>query len=181
LNGLPLNGLPLNSSRIRLELPLATYSNPSPSPALNLSGKRFAVVVSTYHRAITEKLLAGALETLTQSGARGDQIDVLHVPGAWELALGTQAAVNTGRYSGVISLGCVIRGETTHDQYINEFVSQSLGRISLNHNLPIAFGLLTCNTLEQAEARSGGEAGNKGVEAASAMLEMVRFMQMISA
>ncbi len=102
-----------------------------------------------------------------------DHIDVIRVPGAWELALATQAALGHARYDGIVTLGAVIRGETTHDQYINRFVSQSLGQLSLESGVPIGFGLLTCNSLQQAQARSGGAVGNKGQEAAQAMLEMV--------
>ena len=157
---------------------MADYSKQTLAP-LDLSGKRFAVVVSTYNDSVTDKLLQGALTTFSEHGGTTGQIDVFHVPGAWELALGTKAAVETGRYHGVVSLGCVIRGETTHDQYINTFVSQALGQLSLQNNLPIAFGLLTCNTLEQAQERSGGRIGNKGHEATSAMLEMIRLLESI--
>lgn len=157
---------------------MADYSKQTCVP-LDLSGKRFAVVVSTYNDSITDNLLLGALATLSDRGATTAQIDVFHVPGAWELALGTKVVVETGRYHGVVSLGCVIRGETTHDQYINTFVSQALGQLSLQNNLPIAFGLLTCNTLEQAQARSGGGVGNKGNEATTAMLDMIRLIDTV--
>ncbi len=144
---------------------------------MNLAGRRVAVVVSSYNDSVTDNLLKGALATLSEHHFSIDQIDVFHVPGAWELALGTQAVVETGRYDGVVSLGCVIRGETTHDKYINTFVSQALGELSLQNNLPIAFGLLTCNTLEQAQERSGGRMGNKGHEATTAMLEMIWLLE----
>lgn len=144
---------------------------------VDLAGKRFAIIVSTYHDSVTENLLQGARQTLLDHGATAEAIDVLRVPGAWELALGSKVAAETGAYQGLISLGAVVRGETTHDQYINRFVSDALGQLSLQHNLPLGFGLLTCNTLEQAMARSGGAVGNKGNEAALAMIGMVGFLE----
>lgn len=157
---------------------MAKYTKQSLA-SLELSGKRFAVVVSTYHDSITNNLLQGTLETLRDHQVATDNVDVFQVPGAWELALGTRAVVETGRYDGIVTLGCVIRGETAHDQYINNFVSQALGQLSIQFSLPIAFGLLTCNTLEQARDRSGGRIGNKGHEATTAMLEMVRLLDSI--
>lgn len=154
---------------------MSRYALPRPAP-LDLNGKRFAAIVSLWHQPITDKLLEGALETLADHGVASGQLEVFQVPGAWELPLATQAALRSGRFHGVVSLGCVIRGETTHDQYINRFVSESLGRMSLEHNIPVGFGLLTCETREQAVERSGGSVGNKGVEATLAMLEMIRLL-----
>ena len=103
-----------------------------------------------------------------------DHLDVVRVPGAWEICLATKQLAATGRYAGLICLGAVVRGETTHDQHINRFVSQAIGQLSLEFNLPIGFGVLTCNSFQQAQERSGGSVGNKGHEAALAMLEMVQ-------
>ena len=150
------------------------------SSDVDLSGQRFAIIVSDYNDSVTGKLLDAARETLLQHGAAGDDIDVFHVPGAWELALGTQAILETNKYRGAVTLGAVIRGETTHDQYINRFVSQALGELSLKTRIPIGFGLLTCNTMEQAVARSGGNVGNKGAEAAMAMIGMVGLIESLS-
>ena len=133
---------------------------------------RFAIVVSRYNENITSKLLQGATITLQQAGVPSDQIDVAWVPGAWELPLIAQHFAGRENCSAVLCLGAVIRGETTHDQHINQQVSQSLGRIALDHAVPVLFGVLTCNTLEQAIQRSGGNVGNKGVECARAALEM---------
>lgn len=138
---------------------------------------RFAIVVSRYNESITRKLLDGAVATLTAGGVADDAIDVAWVPGAWELPLVAQRCARSGRYDAVLCLGAVIRGETTHDQYINHQVSQSLGQIALESGLPVLFGVLTCNTLEQAIHRSGGNVGNKGVECASAALEMVSLLR----
>jgi 6,7-dimethyl-8-ribityllumazine synthase len=131
-----------------------------------------AIVVSRYNESITSKLLAGAVETLTSAGIADSQIDVAWVPGAWEIPLVAARLAHSGNYAAVITLGAVIRGETTHDQHINTQVSHSLGQIALETGVPVAFGVLTCNTLEQAIHRAGGNVGNKGVEAAHAALEM---------
>lgn len=148
--------------------------------SVDYSGKRFAIVVSTYNEMITGKLVEGALETLRDHQVADERIDVLWVPGAWELALGAKQAVAVDRYTGIVCLGAVIRGETTHDQHINRFVSMALGELSLDSGIPIAFGLLTCNTFEQAHARAGGKVGNKGHEATTAMLEMVHLSERLN-
>ena len=141
---------------------------------------RFAIVVSRYNATITGKLLQGAIETLTQAGVADDDIDVAWVPGAWEIPLIAQRMAETGNYLAVLTLGAVIKGETTHDEHINRQVSLSLGQIALDLDLPVLFGVLTCNTMEQAIHRSGGNVGNKGVECAQAALEMVRLLRQLS-
>ena len=148
--------------------------------SIDFSSHAFAIVVSRYNDSITEKLLQGAVETLEQHGVSMTQVDVVRVPGAWELAFATRQLAQRQRHAGMICLGAVIRGETTHDQHINRFVSQAIGEISLEFSLPIAFGLLTCNSFEQAHARSGGAVGNKGVEAALTTLEMVGLQTQIN-
>jgi 6,7-dimethyl-8-ribityllumazine synthase len=137
---------------------------------------RFAIVVSRYNENITGKLLQGAVETLEQAGIGSDDIDVAWVPGAWEIPLIAQRMAETGRYAAVLNLGAVIRGETSHDEHINRQVSLSLGELSLATGIPMLFGVLTVNTLEQAIHRSGGNVGNKGVECAEAALQMVRLL-----
>jgi 6,7-dimethyl-8-ribityllumazine synthase len=138
---------------------------------------RFAIVVSRYNEHITAKLLDGAVRTLLKSGIADEAIDVAWVPGAWELPLVTQRLARSNHYAAVLCLGAVIRGETTHDEHINRQVSLSLGQIALETGLPVLFGVLTCNTLEQAIHRSGGNVGNKGSECAEAALEMVRLLK----
>lgn len=133
---------------------------------------RFAVVVSRYNESITTKLLGGALDTLSSHGVADEAIDVVWVPGAWEIPFAARRMAMSQRYVAVLCLGAVIRGETTHDQHINHQVSQSLGKISLEAGIPVLFGVLTCNSLEQAIHRSGGKMGNKGIECAEAALEM---------
>lgn len=140
------------------------------------SPARFAIIVSRYNESITSKLLTGALETLAAHGVADDAIDVARVPGAWEIPLVAQRWTMSRRYAAVICLGAVIRGETTHDQHINRQVSHSLGQIALESGVPVLFGILTCNTLEQAIHRSGGNAGHKGVECAEAAIEMASLL-----
>jgi 6,7-dimethyl-8-ribityllumazine synthase len=147
---------------------------------LKTSGERFAIVVSRYNENITGKLLSGALETLHQQGVSEDLIDVAWVPGAWELPLVAQQFAVAEKYAAIICLGAVIKGETTHDEHINRQVSLSLGNLSLEFNIPIAFGLLTCNSLEQAIHRAGGNVGNKGVECAEAALEMASLLRKLA-
>jgi len=132
-----------------------------------------AIVVSRYNESITRNLLSGALDTLGEHGVADDDVDVAWVPGAWEIPLVADQLAGCGRYAAVICLGAVIRGETTHDQHINRAVSTSLADISLTQGIPVLFGLLTCETVEQAIHRSGGNVGNKGRECALAALEMI--------
>lgn len=132
-----------------------------------------AIVVSRYNASITDKLLAGALATLVEHGVDEAKIDVAWVPGAFEIPLAAHRLATSGRYVAVICLGAVIRGETTHDQHINRAVSIGLGEAGLQSGVPVLFGVLTCDTLEQAIHRSGGNVGNKGSECALAALEMV--------
>ena len=139
---------------------------------------RFAIIVSRYNNNITDKLLAGSIDTLTSNGVPAESIDVIRVPGAWELSIVARKVI-TEPYAAIICLGAVIKGETTHDQYINQQVTQSLGELQLEFQKPIAFGLLTCNNMEQAIHRSGGNVGNKGIECAEAALEMVNLLKQI--
>ncbi len=141
---------------------------------------KYAIVVSKYNDNITGKLLAGAIETLTKAGIADADITVAWVPGAWEIPLVARNLGRCGEYEAVLCLGAVIRGETTHDEHINRQVSLSLGQIALDLDLPVLFGVLTCNTMEQAIHRAGGNVGNKGVECAEAALEMVRLLRQLS-
>lgn len=149
---------------------------------------RFAIVVSRFNESITSRLLDGAVQTLTALGVAEEQIDVVWVPGAFEIPTVAGRLAAGERYVAVICLGAVIRGETTHDQHINRAVSTALAEIGVRCGLPVLFGVLTCDTLEQAVARSGGRAstkgkdrpdsriGNKGADCAEAALEMVDLM-----
>ena len=139
----------------------------------NAPSGSLAIVVSRYNESITRNLLAGALAALAEHGVADKQIDVAWVPGAFEIPLVAQRMANSGRYLAVMGLGAVIRGETTHDQHINRAVSIGLGEAGLRSGVPVLFGVLTCDTLEQAIHRSGGNVGNKGRECALAALEMI--------
>ena len=143
--------------------------------------RKFVIVVSAYHKSITGKILDGAVATLKRADVPEDNIRVLWVPGAWEIPFAVQQAFKMDPPDAVITLGCVIRGETTHDQHINTTVSNGLGRLGLEYGVPIAFGVLTCNTMDQAIQRSGGDVGNKGVEAAEATIEMLQLFDQMKA
>jgi 6,7-dimethyl-8-ribityllumazine synthase len=140
---------------------------------------RFAIVVSRYNESITRKLLDGAVRTLGEHGVADERIAVAWVPGAWEIPLVARRLGRSGRYAAVLCLGAVIRGETSHDRHINRQVSLSLGQLALELDLPVPFGILTCESLEQAIHRSGGQVGNKGVECAEAALEMTSLLARI--
>ncbi|HUQ21162.1 MAG TPA: 6,7-dimethyl-8-ribityllumazine synthase [Gemmatimonadaceae bacterium] len=142
-------------------------------------GRRVGVVVSRFNETITRALLEGALDALVRHGVGFDDIDVLWVPGAWELPLAARAAMSTERYDAIVALGAVIRGDTPHFDYVAGEASRGLANASVEGEIPIGFGLLTCDNMEQAEARAGGVHGNKGWDAALAALEMIELMQQL--
>ncbi len=129
------------------------------------SGFRFGIVVSEWNNDITHALYEGCLETLLKHGASEDKIEVLQVPGTFELPAGARLLSGKGRLDAIICLGCVIKGETKHDEYINNSVAQGLINLTIATGTPHIFGVLTPNTPEQAQERAGGKHGNKGVEA----------------
>jgi 6,7-dimethyl-8-ribityllumazine synthase len=131
-----------------------------------------AIVVSRFNGDITSRLLEGAVAELEEAGVTRERIDVVAVPGAFELPLGAMALAKTKRYSCIVALGCVIRGETPHFEYVAAEAASGLQLAGLETGVPVSFGVLTCETREQAEARAGGEKGNKGAEAARSALEM---------
>jgi 6,7-dimethyl-8-ribityllumazine synthase len=140
---------------------------------------RIAIAVSRFNAEVTDGLLAGALTYLDAEGAAVTEQDVIEAPGAFELPLIAQALARTGRYDGVVCLGCVIKGETAHFEFISLSASLGLMRSSLDAGLPITFGILTTYTDEQAQARSRDDAENKGLEAARACLETIRTLKTI--
>lgn len=143
---------------------------------LDGAGKRFAVVVSRFNGRIADRLLSGALDCLLRHGVAPDAVRVVRVPGAWEIpgALDevARAGATGGGVDGLVALGVVIRGETPHFDYIAGAATRGIARVGAGHRLPVGFGLLTCDSSEQAAERAGGKAGNKGWEAALAALEM---------
>lgn len=136
-------------------------------------GRRVAVLVSRFNEAITRRLERGAVDALLEAGVADANLDIIRVPGAWELPAAARSALGTDRYDAVVAVGAVIRGETPHFDFVASAAARGLADAAAEYDTPIGFGLLTCDTLEQAEARAGGSHGNKGADAAHAALEMV--------
>jgi 6,7-dimethyl-8-ribityllumazine synthase len=142
-------------------------------------GLRFGIVVSRFNDFICDRLLGGALDALKRSGGEDKNIDVFKVPGAFEIPLLAKKVAGTGRYDAVICLGAVIRGATPHFDYVANEVSKGIASVSLDASIPIAFGVLTTDTLEQAIERAGSKAGNKGWDAAVAAIEMANLIKQL--
>jgi 6,7-dimethyl-8-ribityllumazine synthase len=136
------------------------------------AGRRFAIAASRFNQEVVDKLLDGALQTLVEKGVAVDDIDVIWVPGAWELPMAVRKLLTSDRYAGIIAVGAVIRGDTPHFEYVAGECARGLAQASAEFDTPIGFGVLTTDNDEQAEARAGGSMGNKGHEAAMAVLEM---------
>ena len=146
---------------------------------LDGSDLRLAVVVSRFNEIVTEPLLRGALATARDLGVGDDALDVVRVPGAFELPQAARRLAGVGGYDAIVCLGAVVRGETPHFDYVCSEAARGLTMVSQEFNLPVAFGVLTCDTMAQARARSGGSAGNKGDEAMRAALEMANLFRKI--
>jgi len=144
-------------------------------------GRRFAVVASRFNTEITERLVDGALDALVRHGASTDDVDVVWVPGAWELPTAARRLLTTERYNALVAVGAVIRGDTPHFDYVAGEASRGLSSASAEFDIPIGFGILTCDNREQAEARAGGTHGNKGWDAALAALEMADLFDRLDA
>lgn len=140
----------------------------------------FGIVQSAYHNEITRALKDGCVETLLKHNAKESNIHLLEVPGAYELVYGAKLIAEAKKLDAVITLGCVIKGETEHDRYINKAVAQSLMNLNLVFKMPFIFGLLTPNTLQQAQDRAGGQHGNKGIEAAITAIQMANLNKQLS-
>jgi 6,7-dimethyl-8-ribityllumazine synthase len=136
------------------------------------AGRRVAVVVSRFNESVTQKLVDGAMDALTRHETSFDDIDIVWVPGAWELPAAARLLLSSERYNAIVALGAVIRGETPHFDFVAGEAARGLAEASADYDTPVGFGLLTCDTMEQAEARAGGAYGNKGWDAALAALEM---------
>lgn len=149
------------------------------TPLLAQPTDRFAIVVSRFNDLITTRLMEGAVSTLVRHGADDNQISVYWVPGSYELPLTSEKLAASGKFDAVLSLGAVIQGETTHHDYINHAMAQGLMQASQRTGVPILFGVLTCENLDQALNRAGGKVGNKGTEAALAAIEMVNLLRKI--
>jgi 6,7-dimethyl-8-ribityllumazine synthase len=144
-------------------------------------GRRVAVVASRFNDAITSKLVDGAADALVRHGVAADDIDTVWVPGAWELPAAVRRLMDSERYDAVVALGAVIRGETPHFEFVAGEAARGLARASAEFEVPVGFGLLTCDTMEQAEARAGGAHGNKGWDAAVAALAMADLFDRLDA
>ena len=142
-------------------------------------GLRIGIALARFNRAVTDRLLAGALDALTAHGVAEDAIDVANVPGAFELPRCAQRLAMTGRYDALVCLGAVVRGETPHFDFVAGEAASGIAAVACRHDLPVAFGVLTTDTMEQALARAGGDAGNKGYEAAVTALEMVQLLRAV--
>jgi 6,7-dimethyl-8-ribityllumazine synthase len=141
-----------------------------------VAGQRFAIVVSRFNHFITDRLLGGALDALTRHGVDDANITVVWTPGAFELPVVVKRVAESGKHDAVIALGCVIRGGTPHFDYVAGEAAKGIGQIALGTGVPVLFGVLTTDTIEQAIERAGTKAGNKGADAAMAAIEMVNLL-----
>ena len=148
---------------------------------LSAAGKRFAIVVARWNAVITDRLLQGALDALYRSGCAKGDVEIVRVPGAWEIPSAARTLAETGRFAGIITLGVLLRGETAHYEAIYNEVSRGIGQSQQETGVPHAFGVLTCETLEQALDRAGLKAGNKGFEAGTAAIEMASIQSKLAA
>jgi 6,7-dimethyl-8-ribityllumazine synthase len=140
---------------------------------------RFAVVASRFNPEVVEGLLDGARQALVEGGLDWSQVPIFRVPGAFEIPLAAKKAAVSGKYDAIIAIGCLIRGETPHFEYISNQTSLGIGQVALETGIPVTFGVITVNSDEQAAARSQPNAENKGYEAAAAAIEMVRLLSQI--
>lgn len=146
---------------------------------MNAEGHRVAIVASRWNDFMVSRLVEGARETLIRHGATGEDIDLAWVPGAFELPFVARRLAETGRYDAVVCLGAVIRGATPHFDYVAGESARGIGRVAHETDVPVLYGVITTDTMEQAIERSGSKAGNKGVESASAAIEMVNLLRLV--
>jgi len=146
---------------------------------LNAAGMRFGIVVARFNSFITEHLVSGAVDTIVRHGGRRDEITLVHVPGSFELPLTCKKLAQTGEVDAVIALGAIIRGSTTHYDLVCNEASKGVAAVALETALPVIFGVITTDTIEQAIERAGTKAGNKGADAAMAAIEMVSVMKLL--
>ncbi len=144
---------------------------------LDARGLKFALIVSRFNSFVTERLLAGALDALQRTGAAEADIEIIRIPGSWEMPAAAAVLARQKRFDAIVCLGAVIRGETPHFDYIAAEAAKGLAQVSLETGVPVAFGVLTTNTLEQAIDRAGAKGGNKGYEAAMTAIEMANLLR----
>lgn len=156
-----------------MDAKMPEYENPSAiGGELSVAGLRFGIVVSRFNSFITERLLAGALDALSRAGASEKQTEIVRVPGSFEIPIAAKKLASTGRCDSIICIGCVLRGETSHYDYVASEASRGIQLAQLDSGVPMAFCVLTCDTLEQAIDRAGLKGGNKGFEAGLSAIEM---------
>ncbi|HVW83856.1 MAG TPA: 6,7-dimethyl-8-ribityllumazine synthase [Bryobacteraceae bacterium] len=144
---------------------------------LRADGLRFAIVVSRFNSFITDRLLAGALDAIQRSGGKATDIDVVRIPGAWEFPITVKAVIARKQHDAILCLGAVIRGDTPHFDYVAGEAAKGIASASVESGIPVAFGVLTTNTVEQAIDRAGAKSGNKGFDAAMTAIEMANLLR----
>src|SRR5271163_2133802 len=163
---------------------MAGHGNPKVrlggSGELNAAGLHFGIIVSDFNNFITDRLLAGALDAFASAGSRKQQLEIVHVPGAFELPIAAKKLAATGRFDSLVCIGCVLRGETSHYDYVCSETARGIQLAQLDTGVPIGFCVLTCDTLEQAIDRAGLKGGNKGYEAGLGAIEMARLSRDLS-
>ena len=140
---------------------------------------RFGLVAARFNSLVVDPLVAGALDALRRHGVAADAVDLVRVPGSFEIPLVAQRLAGSGKYAAVICLGCVIRGDTDHYDHVASEAAKGVGQVALKTGVPVIFGILTCDTLEQAINRAGAKAGNKGFDAALTAIEMVNLLRQL--
>ena len=148
---------------------------------LDANGLKLAIVVARFNSFITDRLLSGALDALRRSSAQAEDIEVVRVPGSWEMPVVARALAEKNRFDAIICLGCVIRGETAHFDYVAGEAAKGLGQVAAQMGVPVIFGVLTTNTVDQAIDRAGAKSGNKGFDAAMTAVEMANLMKKLKA
>ena len=146
---------------------------------LDAKGVRFAIVISRYNSFISNRLLNGAIDALERNGAESDDITVVWVPGSFEIPQAAKKLATSDKYDAVVCLGVLLRGETPHFDYIASIVTKGIGALTIDSGIPVVYGVLTCNTMEQAVERAGLKSGNKGFDAAMSAIEMVQVLRQI--
>jgi 6,7-dimethyl-8-ribityllumazine synthase len=146
---------------------------------LSAAGLRFVIIVSRFNSFITERLLGGAMDAITRSGGSADEVDLVRVPGSWEMPVVAGELARQKKHDAIICLGAVIRGETPHFDYVASEAAKGIAHVSAATGVPVAFGVLTTNTLEQAIDRAGAKSGNKGFDAAMTAIEMAHLMRVL--
>ena len=146
---------------------------------LTVSGEKFCIIISRFNDFIGSKLLSGAVDELKRHGVADENIDIVKVPGAFEIPLASQKFAKTGKYNAIITLGAVIKGSTPHFDYVSAEVSKGVAHIALETGVPVIFGILTTDNIEQAIERAGTKAGNKGADAAKTAIEMANLVKLV--